>query len=331
MKKAPRKYGPNLEAQKIALLCSIIFSCVAAASGQAVAIRVSQETTVATDRVELGKIARISGQAVAVERLKRISLGYAPNIGLTREIGREQITLAINAAGFANSEFTLETPPRINIHRAGQIVPQEAIRAAVEKALADHIGSNGVSINILDIQIPGKIEVAAGGLDVRIGSTDIRSMFERFSIPVEIRVDGKKERSFSANVEIEAFAEVFVAANDILANTQLGRSDLRLERRKLVRSITNYFRDPDSLRGMRVIKNIASGDALTADSCVPSVVIRSGDTVRIEARSGNMKIIIAGEARTSGKIGDRIAVKNKESGAILQAVVVDEGLVKVIL
>ena len=69
---------------------------------------------------------------------------------------------------------------------------------------------------------------------------------------------------------------------------------------------------------------------ITSDSFVASIVIRVGDRVRIVGQSGKMQIIVNGEARASGKIGDRIAVKNLQSNAVLQAVVEDEGLVKVI-
>jgi flagella basal body P-ring formation protein FlgA len=46
------------------------------------------------------------------------------------------------------------------------------------------------------------------------------------------------------------------------------------------------------------------------------------------ARSGGMQIAIIGEARANGRIGDRIAVKNTQSGVILQATVIDEHTVK---
>ena len=331
MLKALRKYGLNFGAYKIALVYSIIFFCGVSIRGQAASVRVSSETTVESDRIELGKIAQISGSDDSADRMKKISLGYAPNIGMTREISREQILMAISAAGFVSSDFALSGSPKANIHRRGQVVPSDAIRAAIEKALADRFASTGVEAKILDIQMPPKTEVSIGSLDVRIGATDIRSMFERFSMPIEIRVDGKKERSFAVSVEIEAFADVFVAAKDLVANAPLVGTDVRLERRKIEKPITSYFRDPDTLRGLRLTRNISSGDPLTSDACIANIVVRVGDTVRAEARSGNIKIIIVGEARASGRIGDKIAIKNKTSGAILQAVILDEGLVKVVL
>jgi flagella basal body P-ring formation protein FlgA len=310
----------------------IFFTFLGAASAQnKVSISVFADTVIERDRVELGKISRMSGRPDSIERLKNISLGYAPNVGMTREVSREQIALAIRAAGFADGDFELKVPVRAVIQRTGQLVPQAQIRAAVEKAVSDRFVSDKVSIQIVRIDLPPKIEVAAGKIEIRTITAGIRNMFERFSMPVEIRIDGKTAHSFAANVEIEAFAEVFVARKDLAANTRVDEPDVKLEKRKLERPITNYFRETDSLRGIRLVKKIASGDPLTSDSCVAAIVIQTGDQVRVEARSGRMKIIVTGEARTSGRIGDRIAVKNTQSGAIMQGIIVDAGLVKVIL
>ncbi len=306
--------------------------CVTGLSGQGrPAISVSPETIVQSDRVELGKIASITGAGDRSERLKNISLGYAPNFGMTREIARDQIALAINAAGFVNGEFTLVTPQRVTVHRVGLLIPDEQIRAEVERAVTERFATDRVSMRIVQIDLPQKIEVPVGTVDIRASVTGIRTLFERFSTPVEIRVDGKLVRSFAANVGVEAFADVFVAVKDLTANAKIGEADVRLEKRKIERPITNYFRETANLRGLRVVKNIANGEALRSDTCVSSVVIQSGDPVRVEAQSGKMKIILAGEARTSGRIGDRISVKNTQSGAILQAIVIDAGQAKVIL
>lgn len=332
MRKILRKYHLYFLPTSVVFAGLIVISCFCAASGQGRAnISVSPETIVDGYNVQLGRISRISGGGESAERLKNISLGYAPNVGATREISRDQIVLSIKAAGFADAEFSLETPSRMIVKRSGQPVPQDQIRAAVEKAISDRFASDKVSMKIVRLDLPPKTEVIAGKVEVRARTAGVRNMFERFSVPVELRVDGKLMNSFAANVEIEAFADVLVAGRDMAANTTLGAADVRLENRRLVKPITDYIRTTDRLRGMRLVKNIASGDPLTSDSYVATIVIQSGDPVRVEGRSGNVKVIVMGEARTSGKIGDRIAVKNTQSGAILQAVVVDAGLVKVIL
>ena len=85
------------------------------------------------------------------------------------------------------------------------------------------------------------------------------------------------------------------------------------------------------LRGVKLIKNLPDGTELTTDCFIADVGYsrrRSGH--ESSADRGKLQITVNGEARASGKIGDRIAVKNSQSNAVIQAIVVDEGLVKII-
>ena len=293
-------------------------------------IRVSAETTVESDVVKLGNIAQIEGDAAKIDKLKMISLGYAPNVGALREISRQQISLAIAAAGFTESEIQLDSPAKILIRRAGQTISHEQFRETLEKFLADKFSGEKIEAQILRIDFPENLQVPKGTVEIRPNFSVVQNFFQPFSVPVEVRVDGKVFRRLSANIEIEAFTEIFIAVKDLSANSKLNELDVRLEKRRITKPITNYLRDKEKLRGLMIIKNLANGAEITSDSFISSVVIKNGDRVRLEAQSGKLKIIISGEARGSGKIGDRISVKNLQSGAILQATVVDEGLVRVL-
>jgi flagella basal body P-ring formation protein FlgA len=307
------------------------FGCISIFAQSKAVIHISAETTISGDRITLGDIAEVSGaNKGTVNRLKTVSLGYAPNVGMTREISRPQIALAVSAAGFSDNEVALNSPEKILVRRAGQEISDSQIREAIEKSILDQFSTDKISAQIIRLDLPEKIQVAVGKVEIRVNISGIRNLFTRFSLPVEIRVDSKTVRSFAATLEIEAFAEVFVAAKDLSANVKISEIDVRLEKRRLEKPITNYLRDAEKLRGAMLIKNVASGAEITTDSFVAAVVIKFGDSVRIEAQSGNLKIILNGEARSSGKIGDRISVKNLQSKAILQAVVIDEGLVKII-
>ena len=307
----------------------LLFGFVSVSGQTRITVHVSPETIIENDRISLGSISTISGESNSSARLKLISLGYAPHVGMTREISRGQIVLAINASGISEKEFTVNSPAKILVRRAGQDVSQNQLREAVEKAVFGQIPADMVSVRIVRLDLPDKIQVPTGTLEIRVSVSGVRNLFARFSLPVEIRVNNKTSRSFAATLEFEAYAEVFVAAKDLSANTKIGESDVRLEKRRLEKPVANYVRYAENLRGGVLVRDAISGSEITTDSFVAGVVIRPGDSVRVEVQSDNLKIIIKGEARAAGKIGDRIAVKNSQSGAILQAVVIDEGLVKV--
>lgn len=311
----------------VVIIC--LFFSLSVLGQSKVLIKVSQETIVESDRIELGKIAKILGDSTKTERLKSISLGYTPNIGMTREIFRSQIILAISAAGFTENEVSLETPAKILVHRIGQQISANQMREAVEKAVLSQFSTDKVSVQIVRLDLPENFQVPTGKTEIRITTPNVSNPFRPFSLPIEIRIDDKTVRRFAVNLEIAAFTEILVAARELTANSKIVESDVRFEKHRLEKPIATYLRETNRLRGMVLLKNISDGMPITTDLITAGYVIKSGDLVQIEAQSGTFKITIKGEARTSGKIGDRISVKNSQSGAILQAIVIDQGLVKI--
>jgi flagella basal body P-ring formation protein FlgA len=156
-------------------------------------------------------------------------------------------------------------------------------------------------------------------------------MFAPFSVPVTVRSDGRVIRTFPAQVELEAFADVLVTIRNLPTRSPISLEDVRVERRRLTRPLSNYLVQTAKFNGTKLTRDLRAGSEITTDSIVSVAVIKSGDLVHIEAQAGNAKIMLLGEAMAAGRIGDRIAVKNSQTGASIQATVVDQGKVKVSL
>ncbi len=293
-------------------------------------IHIAAETVVEKDRIELGDLAALDSDDPNMERLKSVALGYAPQPGATREILKEKIVLAIASAGFAEDAVALDCPPKILIRRQSQKVNSAVLRDAVEKAVLANFQAEKVSARITHLEMPENIELESGNVSVRASAANVRNFFAPFAVSLEISVDGRVMRRLSANVEVQASAEVLVAAKDLTAQAKIGAGDFVVETRSLDKPLSSYLRDADRLRGTVLVKNVSAGTELTTEALASGIAVKNGDLVRIIGQSGKIQISVAGEARASGRIGDRIAVKNSASNTILQATVIDEGLVKVI-
>lgn len=310
----------------------LIWFCAFSAFAQSVAsVRVNAETVVSSDVVMLGAIAQVSGDAAQVERLKTIALGYAPQIGMTREIGKEKIRLAICAAGFSANEFALVSPSAASVKRASQTVENTVLREAVESAVLSDLQTSGATAaRLVRLDLPPQpFELPNGKIAVRTVSSPPRDLFRPFALTLEILIDNRAARRFAATVQIEAFAEVLVAKRDFAANEKIAETDFKLENCRLEKPLAEYLRDARKLKAALAARNLSRGAALTKNAIIAGYAVRSGDAIKVVAKSGELQIIVAGIARASGRIGDRIAIKNEQSGANLQAVVVDEGLVQI--
>ncbi len=267
--------------------------------------------------------------AALAERLRSVALGYAPNVGAVRELARERVLLAIAAAGFSTSEVVVEAPPVIFIRRAGQAVEASLVRAAVERAAFLKLSSAGDTVRLVRLDLPANIEVPTGAVETRATLGGVRDLFAPFVVAIEILVDGRVVRRLSATAAVEAHAPVAVAAHDLAAGARIREEDVRIEVQRLSRPVGSYVREASKLRGMSVARPVARGEAVTRDVLEAVIVVRPGDAVRVTGESGKFSIAVAGEARGAGRVGDRIQVKNIQSGTLIQAIVVDEGLVSV--
>ncbi|NJM51892.1 MAG: flagellar basal body P-ring formation protein FlgA [Blastocatellia bacterium] len=265
-----------------------------------------------------------------VKDYREISLGFSPNIGMKREIFRDTILLGIIAAGFSTNDFTLQSSPKITVYRSSQVLSQDLMREAVEKAVLANFKSDKIETKITKLQLPEKIILPKGNVEVFAAPmSGVRNFLAPFTVLLEIKVDGKTKHRTSANVEIETYAEVLIMNKSLTANEKITEKDVHKAKIRLEKPIDNYLLETDNLRGKKLIKNIAENEPLLKISIIPDSVIRVGDSVKIVGQAGKMQIIVLGEARANGRIGERIPVKNTQSGIILQATVVEEGLVKV--
>ena len=90
-----------------------------------------------------------------------------------------------------------------------------------------------------------------------------------------------------------------------------------------------YFSDMLSLEGMQARRTLSIGDIITDGHVEKVPVVRRGDAIRLVARAGRMSMSAAGEAMQDGGIGDRIRVKNSDSGKVVYGHVLEDGAIQV--
>ena len=316
------------------LLVACAFSSPAKAqtakSGEPPVVQVAAEIIAQHDRLVLGDVAEVrANDAEIVARLRAVSLGYAPNIGSVRELTRARIALAITASGFAEGTFQLVSPAVALIRRSAQTIDPSLVREEIERVTLAELNASGATARLSRLDLPPLIEAPSGKIEIRAVMGTTRDLFSPFTVFVELRQEGRVVSRFNATAQVEAFASVLVAAREIAANTRLRPEHFKPEIKRLERPLSYYVTEAERLRGMAVRRDLARGDAITTEAISSEIVIHPGDQVRIIGQSGALQIAVTGEARAAGRIGDRIQVKNLQSGTLLQAIVADEGVVRV--
>ena len=297
---------------------------------QRATVRVNAESTARSDSLTLGDISVVqTNEPQLADQLRAIALGYAPQVGAVRELTKQRIALALSAAGFSQEVVNIDAPATALVRREAQTVDPALVRQAVERSLVTTLHSPGAIARLTRLDLPPNIEVSTGSVEVRASAAVGRTLFSPFPVAIEFWVDGRLLKRLTATAQAEVVAPVLVLTRDLGAKARLREGDFKIDVRPLVRDPALYFSEPTRLRGASLVHSLASGQAITADALVADIVVKPGDPVRIVGQSGALSIFVMGEARAAGHVGDRIQVKNLQSGLLFQAVVVDEGVVSV--
>lgn len=300
-------------------------------------VLIASEAVVQRDQFTLADIGQVvvdqgdenSANNEALQALQLVALGYAPNPGAVRELSKDRILQAIASAGFPAGYVQLQAPQVIHIRRASQIINQTMIVKEVERVALSDLKANGAIGRIMQLNLPAVIQAPAGTTEIRATMGGVKDLFSAFGISIEIWVDGRMVQRISTMVQIEAFAPVLVACRSLAPGERIRSADVSFEPRRLKFLPSRYVRSVEALRGASLRRALNRGEELTADLLYAEKVIKQGDNVRVIGRSDRIYVEVAGEARTAGRIGDRIQVKNLQSGLLLQAIVKDEGVVEV--
>jgi flagellar basal body P-ring formation protein FlgA len=90
-----------------------------------------------------------------------------------------------------------------------------------------------------------------------------------------------------------------------------------------------FFTSADELQGQTVKRTLKAGTILNPDQVQPALLVRRGDTLRIKLRRGNIQLQTDGTAQEDGRQGERIRIRNNQSGKNLTAIVIAAGEVEI--
>jgi len=182
-----------------------------------------------------------------------------------------------------------------------------------------------------------EIDILSNRLKTRIVSPvdlSLRPMTQQeplglFSLQVEIVHDGVIIERGQVRLRIKKFAEVLVAADKIQRHQILDESQFELKRTE----VTSLREQPvvsfAELTGYRAKRNLRLGSILTTGALEPVPDIDVGGEVTIVFSDAWGSITVPGQVLETGRIGDRVRVKNCASGKIVEATVISDKSVEV--
>ncbi len=151
------------------------------------------------------------------------------------------------------------------------------------------------------------------------------------TIPLSVVFDihNQTQKKVSVSVKIEVDTDVVVVQNPLNRNQIISEDDVEVISMDMAELPSNYISSLSEVVGKRALRAINPKEILRSDIIELPPLVRKNDIVSIILESGALKISMIGEARESGRSGDRIKVVNLDSKKEIFARVLDSKTVRV--
>ena len=214
---------------------------------------------------------------------------------------------------------------------AQNIVAAEDIAAAVTAFVTQQLQgqlSEGTRLEI-DTRWQGNVVVANGDPQIRVRRASSRPLRGPTVLRVGIDAGGQTQRTMSVTADIRHLRPVLVASRMLRRGEALMLDLVELVECDITQLRHGYFTDIDALGDMRTRRSVVAGDVLTRNHVEVIPVINRGDEVELVARTNSLAISAIGQAMQDGGIGERIRVKNSDSGKVLYGQILDASTIQV--
>ncbi|MEJ7713723.1 MAG: hypothetical protein WKF84_28725 [Pyrinomonadaceae bacterium] len=267
-------------------------------------IRVAADSVVQHDRLTLGDIAEVRAENdEAINRLKAINLGYAPQVGAVREIERRRILLALAAAGYNEGVVAVTAPEITRVRRAAQRVERELIIEAAENALLSDLRAQRVRASLVRLDLPDVIEVSTGRTEVRASAGTVRNLYR--ALRCIHRDNGRRPRRppIGRDRQGRSLCHSCHSAPGFERWRQTSRRRFDFVERAIDQPLTKYIRDARQLRGMSLRQPLIRGDVLQINFLNAEIVVKTGDAVEHHRRSWRTTHRCEGRSARGGPSG----------------------------
>lgn len=189
-----------------------------------------------------------------------------------------------------------------------------------------------------NINLTGEYEVSLTPLDSRLNLPQCAEPLEVFTTTglikagrttIGVRCNIEKKWSIFTSAIIKTYQMVVVLTQPIQRGEIITRQHLAIEKREVSNLREDFVTQPEQIENKQATRQLNPGTILSLKSLVEPKLIKRGDKVVISTTKPDFSIRMNGEAMMDGAKGQLIKVKNQNSGRIINATVIEPGLVSV--
>jgi flagella basal body P-ring formation protein FlgA len=282
-------------------------------------------------RIEIHSDRILAGDlATAIPQLRQADggavLGYAPLPGIERRVSRAELLRWGEDLGLTLDPGSL--PEAVILARKMRRLEASQVRGLVVEAVA---GRYGVNASQVEVELHSFAEPLLPDEELDF---ELVSPLKRLGRPTTLSLRWTNPQGRNGSLSFRATARVrgtyAVARQPIPARTELSAGDFTFQQGFLPGDPAQYAMDTPDVEARQLKQSLKAGEALERRMLEAAVTVQRGDLIELRLRSPAVVLRAAGRAEQSGASGEVIRCRNLQSGATVQARIVDSRQVEVI-
>lgn len=189
-----------------------------------------------------------------------------------------------------------------------------------------------------NINLPGEYEASLIPLDERLSLPQCAEALDVFTTTdlikagrttIGVRCNSGKKWSIFTSAVIKTYQMVVVLAQPIQRGGIITRPHLTIEKREVTHLREDFATQIEQIENKQATRQLDAGTIISLKTLAEPKLIKRGDNVVISTTKADFSIRMSGVAMMDGTQGQLIKVKNQNSGRIINATVIEPGLVSV--
>ncbi len=214
-------------------------------------------------------------------------------------------------------------------HICAEVV-QHSVERFVREEMADLLEENHRVEVHTRWRVPIEL-VTPGEPKIEIVRLSDRPLSGPTVLGLRLLVDGQPEKEASVTADIRHRRPALVARGGMRRGDTLAPDGVDLKEVDVTSARGRIYTDISQIEGLRLTRSVRAGELISGAHTEPVPVVFRGDAVVLAVVSHNLRVTATAVALQDGGPGERIRVRNADSGTVVQGRVIDAGEVRIVL
>ena len=146
---------------------------------------------------------------------------------------------------------------------------------------------------------------------------------------INVRCNSPKKWAIFVPIIITPFENIIVLTQNMQHGDKITEHHVALALKNVTQLHNNYMTDLTQVINKQISHNLSAGTVITTKDFFEAKLIKRGDHVMMTSSNSGIAIRMTGIAQSDGSRGQVIRVKNQNSDRVVNATVIDTGVVDV--